>query len=146
MYSYNPIDLRIDDKQQEFESLQAFYLKVLELLWKDFPRGYIDYMVFLYDYTALRGTPLGECCRNIERGWVESQNFCINVHWTYHQQSRNKLTDLLRKMSRHVKGFCFDIRQFDNAWATFCRNTLDEVSALPQEANALPHEASALAS
>ena len=65
----NPIDLVVDGERQEFDSLHDFYLKVLQLLYQDFPKGHIDYMVFLYDYTMLRGSPLGECCRYIERSW-----------------------------------------------------------------------------
>ncbi len=116
---YNPIGLTKDGVLQEFPTLQDFYLKVLELLFQDFPRGRIDYMLFLYDYTSLRGSPLGECCKRIEDRWNESDDYCINVHWTYEAQARDKLTDLVRKMSRHAAGSDFDIHAFDAAWRRF---------------------------
>ena len=81
MLTNNPINLVVDGKVVDFDSLQNFYLKVFQILKQEFPRGHIDYMVFLYDYTSLRGTPLGECCRYIDRSWEESENFCISVDW-----------------------------------------------------------------
>ena len=119
MFSNNPINLVADGERMEFDSLQDFYLKVLQLLLERFPNGYIDYMVFLYDNTMLRGSPLGECCRCIERNWEESENFCIKVNWTLGVQTRDKLTDLLRKMSRHTTGAYFDLSEFDKAWKVF---------------------------
>ena len=104
----NPIDLVDDHGLVEFDTLRDFYLKVLQVLYQD-----------LHDYTLLRGSPLGECCRDIERGWEESEDFCIKVHWTYGVQTRDKLTDLLRKMTRFTTGTYFDLRQFDAAWSTF---------------------------
>ena len=115
----NPIELVDDHGLVEFATLRDFYLKVLQLLYQDYPKGHIDYMVFLHDYTLLRGSPLGECCRDIERCWDESEDFCIKVHWTYGVQTRDKLTDLLRKMTRFTTGTYFDLRQFDAAWSTF---------------------------
>ena len=119
MLTNNPINLVADGKVVEFDSLQDFYLKVLQLLLEQFPKGYIDYMVFLYDNTMLRGSPLSECCKYIERSWEESENFCIKVHWTFGVQTRDKLTVLLRKMSRHATGAYFDLSEFDKAWKVF---------------------------
>ena len=102
----------------EFATLRDFYLKVLQLLYQDFPKGHIDYMVFLHDYTLLRGSPLGECCRDIERGWDESEDFCIKVHWTYGLQTREILTDLVRKMSRSAGNY-FVLAEFEMAWKVF---------------------------
>ena len=69
----NPIDLVIGEKVQVFDTLRDFYLKVLEILYREFPRGYIDYKVFLYDYTTLRGDSLSACCKFIERSMDESE-------------------------------------------------------------------------
>ena len=88
MLTNNPINLVADGKVVEFDSLSDFYLKVLQLLLEQFPKGYIDYMVFLYDNTMLRGSPLSECCKYIERSWEESEDFCIKVHWTFGVQTR----------------------------------------------------------
>jgi len=120
----NPIQLAKDEQLLEFESLQAFYLMVLNLLWQDFPRGYIDYMLFLHNHTSLSSSVIRECCKTMERSWEESENFCIKVHWTYKVQTRDMLTDLVRKMSRHATHCDFDLRQFDIAWNRFCNTTL----------------------
>ena len=100
----NPIDLVDDHGLVEFDSLRDFYLKVLQLLFHDFPKGHIDYKVFLHERTLLRGKPLSKCCKDIERGWEESEDFCIKVDWTIEAQTRVKLTALIRKMSRHTTG------------------------------------------
>ena len=115
----NPIDLVDDYGLVEFDSLRDFYLKVLQLLFHDFPKGHIDYKVFLHERTLLRGKPLSKCCKDIERGWEESEDFCIKVDWTLEAQTRVKLTALIRKMSRHTTGTYFDLRQFDAAWSIF---------------------------
>ena len=120
----NPLNLVADGERMEFASMRDFYLKVLGILYHEFPRGYIDYKVFLYDYTMLRGSPLGECCRFVERGWEESKDFCINVHWTYGVQTRDRLTDLIRKMSRSI-GCFFSLTDFDAAWREFYQ-TIDK--------------------
>ena len=115
----NPINLVADGKRQEFATLRDFYSKVFQLLYRAFPRGYIDYKVFLHERTLLRGKPLSKCCKDIERGWEESEDFCIKVDWTLEVQTRVKLTALIRKMSRHTTGTYFDLRQFDAAWSIF---------------------------
>lgn len=120
----NPIGLTMGGELLKFHTLKDFYLKVLELLLQNFPRGYIDYMLFLHDYTSLRGTPLGECCKRIENSWNESDHYCISVHWTYEIQSRDTLTDLVRKMSRQAAGSDFDIYEFDAAWRKFWNDRL----------------------
>jgi len=102
-----------------FDTLRDFYLKVLEILYREFPRGYIDYKVFLYDYTTLRGDSLSACCKFIERSMDESKDYCINVHWTYGVQTRDRLTDLIRKMSKHATGSFFVLSEFDAAWKVF---------------------------
>ena len=122
MFFNNPIELVVDGKMQEFESLRDFYLKVLQLLYHNFPKGHIDYMVFLHEYTMLRGSPLGKCCRDIERGWDESEGFCIKVQWTSKVQTRDTLINLLRKMTRYTSGAFFDLRQFDAAWSIFSQS------------------------
>ena len=81
----------------EFDSLEDFYLKVFQMLYEDFPRGYIDYKLFLYEHTPLRGEALLECCKGIEHSWADSENCCFKVHWTYPVQTRDRLTDFLRK-------------------------------------------------
>ena len=126
MPKFNPINLVVDGKQQDFDSLQEFYLKVFQILRHEFPRGHIDYMVFLYDYTLLRGTPLGECCRYIDRSWEESDNFCISVDWALNYKTREKLTDLLRKMSRHITGDYINLYLFDKAWTQFFKSINNE--------------------
>ena len=126
MTDYNPINLVVDGKRQDFDSLQDFYLKVFQILRHEFPRGHIDYMVFLYDYTLLRGTPLGECCRYIDRSWEESEDFCISVNWALSYKTREKLTDLLRKMSRHITGAYINLYQFDRAWTQFFKSINNE--------------------
>lgn len=118
MLTNNPINLVVDGKVAEFDSLHEFYRKVLEMLYHEFPRGYIDYKVFLYDNTMLRGTPLGECCRFIERSWDTSEDFCLKVHWTYGLQTREILTDLVRKMSRSAGNY-FVLAEFEMAWKVF---------------------------
>ena len=116
----NPIELVVGEKVQEFATLRDFYLKVFQLLHHAFPRGYIDYKVFLYDNTMLRGSPLSECCKMIERSWEESEDYCINVHWTFGVQTRDKLTVLVRKMSRFASGTnYFVLAEFDAAWMDF---------------------------
>lgn len=95
------------------------------MLYREFPRGYIDYMVFLYDNTMLRGTPLGKCCRFIERSWDASKDFCIKVHWTYGLQTREILTDLVRKMSRSAGNY-FVLVEFDMAWKVFFQSINNE--------------------
>ena len=122
----NPINLVADKKLIEFDKLRDFYLQVLNLLHQQFPKGYIDYKVFLHDNTTLRGTPLGECCRFIERGWEESEGFCIKVQWTCGIQTQDTLTDLLRKISRHIAGTCLDLAEFDAAWRTFYQTIKEE--------------------
>ena len=123
----NPIDLVIGEKRQEFATLRDFYLKVLQLLYRAFPKGYIDYKVFLYDNTMLRGAPLSECCKMIERSWEESEDFCINVHWTFGVQTREKLTVLVRKMSRFASGTnYFVLAEFDAAWRDFYQSIIKE--------------------
>ena len=119
MLTNNPIDLVIGEKVQVFDTLRDFYLKVLEILHREFPRGYIDYKVFLYDYTTLRGDSLSACCKFIERSMDESKDYCINVHWTYGVQTRDRLTDLIRKMSKHATGSYFALNEFDAAWKVF---------------------------
>ena len=119
MLANNPINLVADGKVQEFDTLRDFYLRVLQFLHLDFPKGHIDYKVFLHDRTLLRGKPLSKCCKDIERGWEESEDFCIKVDWTLEAQTRVKLTALIRKMSRHTTGTYFDLRQFDAAWSIF---------------------------
>ncbi len=137
MLSNNPIDLKNEEQVTDFESLQEFYLKLLNLLFEDFPCGHIDYMLFLYDHTPLRGSSLGHSCRMIERSWSDSSNFCISVHWTNRVQSRDRLTELIRKMSRHIKGRSFDIRQFNLAYATFYdRRILPIAQAAPPPSDA----------
>ena len=121
----NPINLVVGGKVVEFDSLHEFYRKVLEMLYREFPRGYIDYMVFLYDNTMLRGTPLGKCCRFIERSWDASKDFCIKVHWTYGLQTREILTDLVRKMSRSAGNY-FVLVEFDMAWKVFFQSINNE--------------------
>ena len=125
MFSNNPINLVADGKVVEFDSLHEFYRKVLEMLYREFPRGYIDYMVFLYDHTMLRGTPLGKCCRFIERSWDASKDFCIKAHWTYGLQTREILTDLVRKMSRSAGNY-FVLAEFDMAWKVFFQSINNE--------------------
>ena len=122
----NPIGLVDDNKVQEFNALSDFYLKVLQMLLQQFPKGHIDYMVFLYDNTMLRGTPLGECCRAIERNWEESENFCIKVSWSSLVQTRETLTILFRKILKHTTNSFFDLRQFDMAWRKFQQSIKNE--------------------
>ena len=122
----NLINLVADGERLEFDSLQDFYLKVMQILLEMFPKGHIDYMVFLYDNTPLRGSPLGECCRYIERGWEESDSFCIKVNWSVPIKTRDKLTDLMRKMTRCVTGSYLDLYQFDKAWNTFYKSINSE--------------------
>ena len=126
MFYNNPIELVADKKVMEFASLRAFYLQVLNLLYQQFPNGYIDYKLFLYDNTMLRGAPLGECCRFIERGWKESEGFCIKVQWTCGIQTQDTLTDLLRKITRHIAGSYLDLTEFDAAWRTFYQTLKEE--------------------
>ena len=123
----NPIGLVVDEKVQEFATLRDFYSKVFQLLYRAFPRGYIDYKVFLYDNTMLRGTPLSECCKMIERSWEESEDYCIKVHWTFGVQTRDKLTVLVRKMTRFVSGSnSFVLAEFDAAWSDFHQSLIKE--------------------
>ena len=99
MFYNNQIGLVSDGKVQEFDTLHDFYRRVLELLYHDFPRGRINYKLFLYDHTMLRGEALGECCKRIERGLEGSADYCISANWTYGVQARNRQYDLIR---RHV--------------------------------------------
>ena len=123
----NPIELVVGEQVLEFATLRDFYLKVFQLLHKAFPKGNIDYKVFLYDNTMLRGSPLSECCKMIERSWEESKDFCINVHWTYGVQTREKLTVLVRKMSRFASGTnYFVLAEFDAAWRDFHQSLIKE--------------------
>ena len=123
----NPINLVADGKRQEFATLRDFYSKVFQLLYRAFPRGYIDYKVFLYDNTMLRGTPLSECCKMIERSWEESEDYCIKVHWTFGAQTRDCLTVLVRKMTRFVSGSnSFVLSDFDAAWRDFHQSLIKE--------------------
>lgn len=124
----NPIGLVSDGKVQEFDALRDFYRRVLELLHHDFPRGCIDYKLFLYDHTLLRGTPLGKSCRAIERGWDASDGFCIEVSWTCKLRAPDTLTDLMRKLMRHVAGTSLELAEFDAAWRTFCRTALMQLT------------------
>ena len=102
MLSNNPIKLVADGKLMEFDSLEDFYLKLFQMLREDFPRGYIDYKLFLYEHTPLRGEALLECCKGIEHSWADSENCCFKVHWTYPVQTRDRLTDFLRKASKAI--------------------------------------------
>ena len=123
----NPIELVVGEKVQEFATLRDFYSKVFQLLYRAFPRGYIDYKVFLYDNTMLRGAPLSECCKMIERSWEESEDYCIKVHWTFGVQTRDKLTVLVRKMTRFVSGSnSFVMAEFDAAWRDFHQSLIKE--------------------
>ena len=123
----NPIELVADEKLLEFATLRDFYLKLFQLLYQAFPKGFIDYKIFLYDNTMLRGTPLGECCRMIERSWEESEDCCIKVHWTFGVQTREKLTVLVRKMTRFVSGSnSFVMAEFDAAWRDFHQSLIKE--------------------
>ena len=122
----NPIDLVDGHGLMEFDTLHNFYLKALQLLYHDFPKGYIDYKVFLHEHTLLRGTPLSECCKCIERSWEESEGFCIEVPWTNGVQANAKLTVLLRKMSRHTTGSYFDLSEFDKVWKVFSQSIKKE--------------------
>ncbi len=122
----NPIGLMEGGKELEFCTLQEFYLKVLELLWTDFPRGYIDYMLFMHDHTSLHNKALKQCCKKMEQYWDESRKFYVQVHWTYRLQALDRLEDLVRKMSRHSTNSDFDVRQFGVAWNRFCNKYLDE--------------------
>ncbi len=126
MLSNNPINLVADDKLMEFDSLEDFYLKVFQMLHQDFPRGYIDYKLFFFEHTSLKGDALNECCKGIEQYWDMSENFCIKVHWTYLVQTRDKLTDFLRKASMLVTGSYIDLTQFDRAWKSFTQSINNE--------------------
>ncbi len=126
MNTTNPIRLQKDGQLIEFDSLQSFYHTLLEMLWQDFPRGYIDYMLFLHNHTLLDLGTLKECCKKVERSWEASKNFCIKVHWTYKVQTRDLLTDLVMKMSRHATHCDFDFRLFDLEWGRFANAWLAE--------------------
>ncbi len=125
----NQITLQDEGTEQEYESLEEFYLKVLELLYADFPQGYIDYMLFLYDHTLLGFSAINECCRKMERGWELSENFCIRITWSYKAQSRDTLSDLIRKMARHSTHSDFSFRHFDFAWSRFCHKYFAEATS-----------------
>ena len=126
MFFNNPIGLVVDKSRLEFASLKDFYLYIFDMLYQQFPKGYIDYKVFLYDNTMLRGSPLGVCCRFIERNWEESDGFCIKVQWANREQTRNLLTVLMRKMTRHIAGSSFALDVFDAAWRAFYQTIRDE--------------------
>ena len=126
MFFNNPIGLVVDKSRLEFASLKDFYLYIFDMLYQQFPKGYIDYKVFLYDNTMLRGSPLGECCRYIERSWEESESFCIKVNWSLPIKTRDKLTDLMRKMTRCITGSYLDLYEFDKAWNTFYKSIDNE--------------------
>jgi hypothetical protein len=126
MLTNNPINLVADDKLMEFDSLEDFYLKVFQMLLQDFPKGYIDYKLFLYEHTSMRGDTLNECCKGIEQHWDVSDNFCFKVHWTYPVQTRDKLTDFLRKASMLATGSYIDLTQFDRAWKIFNQSIVNE--------------------
>ena len=126
MLTNNPINLVADDKLMEFDSLYDFYLKVFQMLHQDFPRGYIDYKLFFFEHTSLKGDALKECCKGIEQHWDMSENFCFKEHWTYLVQTRDKLTDFLRKASMLVSGSYIDLTQFDRAWKSFTQSINNE--------------------
>ena len=126
MFSNNPIKLVADGKLMEFDGLEDFYLKVFQMLREDFPRGYIDYKLFLYEHTPLRGDALNECCKGIECSWADSENCCFKVHWTYPVQTRDRLTDFLRKASKSITNSYIDLYWFDKAWNTFHQSIENE--------------------
>ena len=126
MFYNNPIELVADKKVMEFVTLKDFYLYIFNILYQQFPNGYIDYKLFLYDNTMLRGAPLGECCRLINRGWEESEGYCIKVQWPYEAQTYDKLTALIRKMARHIAGSYLDLAEFDAAWRMFYQTLKEE--------------------
>ena len=110
----------------EFDSLEDFYLKLFQMLHEDYPRGYIDYKLFLYEHTPLRGDALNECCKGIEYSWADSENCCFKVHWTYPVQTRDRLTDFLRKASKAITSSYIDLYWFDKAWNTFHQSIENE--------------------
>ena len=126
MLTNNPIKLVADGKLMEFDSLEDFYLKLFQMLHEDFPRGYIDYKLFLFEHTSLKGDALKECCKGIENHWDVSENFCIKVHWTYPVQTRDRLTDFLRKASKAITSSYIDLYWFDKAWNTFHQSIENE--------------------
>ena len=122
----NPIKLVADGKLMDFDSLSDFYLKVFQLLHEDFPKGYIDYKLFFYEHTSLRGDDLRECCKGIENHWDDSEDFCFTAHWTFPVQPRDRLTDFLRKASMAITSSYIDLKQFDKAWNTFHQSIENE--------------------
>ena len=126
MLTNNPIKLVADGKLMEFDSLEDFYLKLFQMLHEDYPRGYIDYKLFLYEHTPLRGDALNECCKGIECSWADSENCCFKVHWTYPVQTRDRLTDFLRKASKAITSSYIDLYWFDKAWNTFHQSIENE--------------------
>ena len=126
MLNNNPIKLVADGKLMEFDSLEDFYLKLFQMLREDFPRGYIDYKLFLYEHTPLRGEALLECCKGIEHSWADSKDFCFTAHWTYPVLPRDRLTDFLRKASMNITSSYIDLYWFDKAWNTFRQSIENE--------------------
>jgi len=96
----------------------AIYQAILNKLYEEAPRGYLDIRLFLNDWTTCTDRTAKFRIKRIEQYWSEMKNGILIVDWKS-KDCRATLEALIRKLSPYLTLVPFDPMAFSQAYIGF---------------------------